>query len=112
MQSHIEDQIQVFISNYHTTNDKKEALELKKIESLRLERENINQFINVQLSIITNETQNYQIKIKNMQRENYFINLEIKRKQLIIKKLQQDEIISKQQKPDLDFREGALRKIN
>lgn len=113
MESHIEDQVNALVEKYQKFNSKRQNAEAKRKEALSLGRDVAAQHIAVEISILTADMQEINSKIKELQRQSYFISLERKRKQKVVRQLT-DEVNEEKRRTEIQkklsekIREGGL----
>ena len=90
MRAHLEDKIDSKARAYSEGMEQKNILEARRKQAVELGREIAAQHIAVEASIAYAELQTINSEVKEMQREIYFFDLEIKRKDMILKKLETD----------------------
>jgi hypothetical protein len=108
MRTHLEDKIQTKVATYKVSNEHKEVLENRRKEALSLYRDIAAQKIAVQISMLFTELQTINCEIKDMQREIYFFDLEISRKEMILRNLTND---IQQSKKNLEIEKKLSIKI-
>ena len=108
MRTHLEDKIQTKVVSYKVSNEHKELLENRRKEALSLYRDIAAQKIAVQISMLFTELQSINCEIKDMQREIYFFDLEISRKEMILRNLTND---IQQSKKNLEIEKKLSIKI-
>jgi len=113
MESHIEDQVNALVEKYQKFSSKRQNSEAKRKEALSLGREVAAQHIAVEISILTADMQEINSKIKELQRQSYFISLERKRKQKVVRQLT-DEVNEEKRRTEIQkklsekIKEGGL----
>lgn len=90
MESHIEDQVNALVEKYQKFSDKRQIAEARRKDALTLGRDVAAQHIAVEISILTADMQEINSKIKEIQRQSYFISLERKRKQKVVRQLTEE----------------------
>ena len=87
MEAHIEDQISAHVHNYHSIQSKRSNADQRRIDALTARKDIAAQHIAVEISILTADMQDINTKIKELQRQSYFISLERKRKRRVVQQL-------------------------
>ena len=90
MESHIEDQVNSLVEKYQKFSSKRQNSEAKRKEALSQGRDVAAQHFAVEISILTADMQEINSKIKELQRQSYFISLERKRKQKVVRQLNEE----------------------
>lgn len=90
MRAHLDDKIQSKVESYRTVTEQKKNLEARRVEALSTARDIAAQHLAVEVGILFADLQMINKEIKDMQREIYFFDLEISRKQMIMQKLETD----------------------
>lgn len=87
MEAHIEDQISAHVQNYHKIQSKRSNADQRRVDAMTAHKEIAAQHIAVEISILTADMQDINTKIKELQRQSYFISLERKRKRRVVQQL-------------------------
>lgn len=100
MLSHIQEKVQALVQSHRELQKKKKLLDQKFIEAKSLNREVACQHLAAEIFVVNTEVAENGGKIKDLQRESYFIDLERKRKLGVLNKLK-EEIAEQQRKAQL-----------
>ena len=95
MQTHIEEKINALVEQHRAMVDKRKVSEGRRKEALALDREAAAQHFAVEISVYTADMQDINAKIKDFQRQNYFISIERNRKRKVVAKLKDEVDIEK-----------------
>ena len=95
MQTHIEEKISALVEQHRALVDKRKLSEGRRKEALALDREAAAQHFAVEISVYTADMQDINAKIKDFQRQNYFISIERNRKRKVVAKLKDEVEIEK-----------------
>ena len=98
IQSHLEEQIQILISQFQEYSQSKLVLEHRLREAKSLNRSLAAQSISIDLSILTADMEQCNSKIRDDQRQIYFIVEEVKRQRKIIHGLKSELDLEKQRR--------------
>lgn len=91
MEAHIEDQVEILVEKYQKLSEKRKLSEIRRKDALAIERDVAAQHIAVEISVLTADMQEINNKIKEFQRQSYFLSLERRRKRKVAKQLS-DEV--------------------
>lgn len=91
MSTHIEDKTNTLVEQHRVLVDKRKIAEGRRKEAMALDREAAAQHFAVEISVFTADMQDINARIKDFQRQNYFISIERNRKRKVAAKLK-DEI--------------------
>jgi len=97
MRAHLEDKIRSKVDSYRSASDQKKVMEARRVDALALGRDIAAQHLAVEIGIVFADLQAINMEIKDMQREIYFFDLEISRKDMIMQKLKTDIDVVKRQ---------------
>ncbi len=100
MFSHIQEKVNSLVQTHRELQKKKQLLDQKFLEAKSLNREVACQHLAAEIFVVNTEVAENGAKIKDLQRESYFIGLERKRKLGVLNKLK-DEIAEQQRKAEL-----------
>ncbi len=90
MISHIEEKIEVGVQEFRDLESKKKIIEQKLLEARRFNKEVAIMHLSAELFVFNTQIGESGAKIKDLQREAYFINLERKRKTGVVRKLKEE----------------------
>lgn len=106
METHLEEQVNILVDQYQSLSEKRKSYDTKRKEALSLDRDVAAQHIAVEISIMTADMQEINGKIKEIQKQGYFIALERRRKRQVARQLN-DEVESEKARLSLKNRLSA-----
>jgi hypothetical protein len=89
-----EEQVEKLVSDYRELDLKKQTYEAKRREALAQDRDIAAQKLGVEISFFAVELQDINMRIKDIQRQSYFLGLERNRKQRLRKRLEEEIEVS------------------
>lgn len=99
MQTHLQEQIDHWVGKHKEMSHKKVELETKIRQLMQQKKESASQNKIIELGLLSAEMNEITLKVKDLQRQTYFMIQELRRKKLLLKK-SEDDLVAEKNKND------------